>query len=183
MNLLKPIPTLFANRAKPSTRIIENSNGFVKCLKSWKTIMREKIPLPPKSSTVKNMMREGRSTTASSLYSGIGSNSLEEFWRSETRDQKQTWNSLDLYWRHLYRTTSQELWLLHWGAINLDVRRLWVNQFKTGKEVSLPIASFSIKPCWKSGHGRRTGIFVRTSPSAITILTVAEKIWKLSSQS
>ena len=30
--------------------------------------------------------------------------------------------------------------LLHWSKINLDMNRIWVKQFKTGKEVTIPIA-------------------------------------------
>jgi len=30
--------------------------------------------------------------------------------------------------------------LLRWGSINLERRRIWVKQFKTGKEVTIPIA-------------------------------------------
>lgn len=31
--------------------------------------------------------------------------------------------------------------LLRWSKINLEMRRIWVKQFKTGKEVTIPIAS------------------------------------------
>jgi integrase len=30
--------------------------------------------------------------------------------------------------------------LLQWGSIDLDKRRIWVKQFKTGKEITVPIA-------------------------------------------